>query len=87
MRICQQCDIELGRWKQKFCSSACSDKYYKSDRYKKNKKTPRHTFHYKNWVCDCPEGWIIPKQYNTCANCNTRDHLSRKVNSTIVIPI
>lgn len=34
----------------------------------------------KNWICDCPEGWIIPLTQKMCSECKA---ISPKVSQSI----
>ena len=76
MRLCKICNIEklpsLKHWYCVSCKKEKKRKYaikYAKTHPKRVIKSDGKISHF--WVCDCEEGWIIPKAFQKCFECGT----------------
>ena len=60
MKLCEICNIaKLPSLKFKYCTPCKKQKKYN---------------YTKNWICDCEEGFIIPKIFTRCFECGKHVH-------------
>jgi hypothetical protein len=79
MKLCEICNIaKLPSLKFKYCTPCKKQKrhnYYV--KYWKTRTRPNRghdDIEVENWICDCEEGFIIPKIFTRCFECGKHVH-------------
>ena len=92
MKLCKACNGKIPdvNYNWTYCEREVCVKARKAvarKRYKAHVDNPySHYDERMNWICKCPEQWVVPAQFNYCSKCGAMPRQRYAQKSRVFVP-